>query len=374
MKKQTLLFILVACFIHTYGQQQFQPGAIWPDRDGKHINAHGGGILYHGDTYYWFGEFKTEGKSGNRAWVGISCYSSKDLYNWKNEGIVLPVVDDSASEITKGCVMERPKVIYNVKTKKFVLWFHLELKEQGYNAARTAVAVSDHPTGPYTYIRSYRPDSKTWPMNFDKAWQTKTVHESELKAHTDPWRKEVAEGLFIRRDFEKGQMSRDMTLFVDDDGKAYHIHAAEENLTLHVSQLTDDYLSFTGKWATIAPAGHNEAPALIKRNGKYILVTSGCTGWEPNAARSFVSASIWGPWKSLGNPAQGKNAERTFESQSTYILPVEGRKDQYIFMADRWVPDNAMDGRYIWLPLTFVGDKPVIKWFDKWSLEQLANP
>jgi beta-xylosidase len=375
-KTQSLscLFIFVIGFIQAYAQQEFRPGALWPDQDGKHINAHGGGILYHGATYYWFGEFKTEGKAGNRALVGVSCYSSKDLYSWKNEGIALRVENDSTSEITKGCVIERPKVIYNRKTKKFVLWFHLELKGQGYNAARTAVAVSDHPTGPYRYIRSYRPDRKTWPINFEKAWQTKSINESDLKAHTDAWRKEVAEGLFVRRDFEKGQMSRDMTLFVDDNDKAYHIHAAEENLTLHISELSDDYLSFTGKWATIAPAGHNEAPALVKRNGKYFLITSGCTGWEPNAARSFVSNSIWGPWISLGNPAQGNNAERTFESQSTFILPVHGSKDQFIFMADRWVPDNAIDGRYIWLPLTFEEDKPVIKWFDQWNLKQLPTP
>jgi beta-xylosidase len=368
------LFIFVIGFIQAYAQQEFRLGALWPDQDGKHINAHGGGILYHGATYYWFGEFKTEGKAGNRALVGVSCYSSKDLYSWKNEGIALRVENDSTSEITKGCVIERPKVIYNRKTKKFVLWFHLELKGQGYNAARTAVAVSDHPTGPYRYIRSYRPDRKTWPINFEKAWQTKSINESDLKAHTDAWRKEVAEGLFVRRDFEKGQMSRDMTLFVDDNDKAYHIHAAEENLTLHISELSDDYLSFTGKWATIAPAGHNEAPALVKRNGKYFLITSGCTGWEPNAARSFVSNSIWGPWISLGNPAQGNNAERTFESQSTFILPVHGNKDQFIFMADRWVPDNAIDGRYIWLPLIFEEDKPVIKWFDQWNLKQLPTP
>jgi hypothetical protein len=36
-------------------------GAIWPDSEGNHINAHGGGILYHKDTFYWYGEFKREG-------------------------------------------------------------------------------------------------------------------------------------------------------------------------------------------------------------------------------------------------------------------------------------------------------------------------
>ena len=50
--------------------------------------------------------------------------------------------------------MERPKVIYNKQTGKFVMWFHLELKGRGYGPARAAVAVSDSPTGPYCFIRS----------------------------------------------------------------------------------------------------------------------------------------------------------------------------------------------------------------------------
>ena len=58
----------------------FTPGELWPDNNGVHINAHGGGILHDGDTYYWFGEHKTEGTAGNNALVGVHCYSSKDLY------------------------------------------------------------------------------------------------------------------------------------------------------------------------------------------------------------------------------------------------------------------------------------------------------
>lgn len=73
-------------------------------------------------------------------------------------------------------------------------------------------------------------------------------------------------------------MSRDMTLFVDDDGKAYHIHAAEENYTLHISELSDDYTDFTDRWIRVFPGGHNEAPAIFKYKGRYYVITSGCTG------------------------------------------------------------------------------------------------
>ncbi|WP_114781821.1 glycoside hydrolase family 43 protein [Botryobacter ruber] len=344
-------------------------GELWPDTDGKHINAHGGGVLFHKGKYYWFGEHKTAGRGGNSTLFGVGAYVSDDLYNWKNAGIVLKVEEDASSEIVKGCVIERPKVVYNQKTGKFVMWFHLELKGKGYEAARTGLAVSDSPTGPYTYVKSFRPNAGQWPMNLDPELKHRTVGMEQLKWWTDEWRREVEKGLFIRRDLEQGQMSRDMTVFVDDDGKAYHIHSSEENLTLHIAELTDDYMDFTGKWSVLAPAGHNEAPAIGKRNGKYFMITSGCTGWEPNEARSFVAESIWGPWKPLGNPAVGEGADRTFESQSTYILPVQGKKDAFIFMADRWRPRNPIDGRYVWLPLEFEGDKPVLKWQDEWSLD-----
>ena len=356
-------------FLSAQEQTSFKPGEKWKDTDGTHINAHGGGLLFHEGMYYWFGEHKTSGKGGNKANVGVGVYSSNDLYNWKNEGIAMAVdPDGSGSDIEKGSVIERPKVIYNEKTGKFVMWFHLELKGQGYNAARTALAVSDSPTGPFVYQKSLRPNAGTWPINFNEHWKNKSITEEDLEGWSDEWKKEVAEGLYIRRDFEGGQMSRDMTLYVDDDGKAYHIHAAEENLTLHISELTDNYQDFTGKWAVIEPAGHNEAPAIFKQNGKYYMITSGCTGWDPNEARSFEADNIFGPWKPLGNPAKGKDADKTFHSQSTYILPVEGKKDAFIFMADRWTPNNAIDGRYIWLPIEMVNGFPVIRYHEKWDL------
>ncbi|WP_187264723.1 glycoside hydrolase family 43 protein [Pontibacter beigongshangensis] len=370
-----ILLLLLARAISLPAQKAEGPvaairsGEIWPDTDGNHINAHGGGVLYHEGKYYWFGEHKTAGRGGNSTLFGVGCYSSGDLYNWQNEGIVLKVVDDETSEIVKGCVIERPKVVYNAKTRKFVMWFHLELKGKGYEAARTGVAISDSPTGPFTYLTSYRPNAGDWPINVPVSLKDKKVDETKLEWWTKPWTKEVEEGLLLRRDLKEGQMARDMTVFVDDDGKAYHIHSAEENLTLHISELSDDYLSFTGKYSVLAPAGHNEAPAICKRNGKYYMITSGCTGWDPNAARSFVAASVMGPWKPLGNPCVGEGAELTFESQSTFLLPVQGKKDAYIFMADRWRPKNPIDGRYVWLPLEFEGEKPVLRWQDEWSLE-----
>jgi beta-xylosidase len=268
--------------------------------------------------------------------------------------------------------MERPKVIHNRQTGKFVMWFHLELRGQGYRAARTAVAVSDSVCGPYTYIRSFRPNAGQWPMDFPE--EMKIGDGGDVpESWTPGWIEAVRDGLFVRRDFQEGQMARDMTLFVEDDGAAYHIHASEENLTLHISQLTDDYLDFTGKWVRVLPAGHNEAPTVFKRDGKYYMITSGCTGWQPNAGRSAAAASVWGPWTSLGNPFHGKNENISFNSQSTYVIKVGGRKEAYIYMGDRWKPNNPIDGRYVWLPVRFEEGRPVIEWLDEWDLSRFER-
>jgi beta-glucanase (GH16 family) len=351
-------------------EQVVRPGRLWLDDRGEHINAHGGGVLYHEGNYYWFGEHKSE--NSNAAQVGINCYSSNDLVNWKYEGVALPVSDDPKSEITKGCVMERPKVIYNEKTGKFVMWFHLELKGQGYKAACSALAVSDNVTGPYTFVWSERINKGFFPFDMPEDIRKLQFDPEKYSTWWTPsWYKAVENGLFLKRDLEEGQMARDMTLFVDDDGKAYHVYASEENLTLHIAELTEDYTGHTGKYIRVAPGGHNEAPTIFKRKGTYWMITSGCTGWEPNAARLFSAPLIWGPWKQHSNPCRGEKSEITFGGQGTFVQQVYGKKDAYVFMGDMWRPKFPIDGRYMWLPVKFEKDIPYLDWMDEWDLDFL---
>jgi beta-xylosidase len=374
---RTLFFPIIIVLL-TIGCKEkntsIKPGEIWPDNNGVHINAHGGGLLEYNGNYIWYGEHKIEGEAGNQAHVGVHCYSSKDLYNWKDEGIALAVHNDTNSLLVKGCIIERPKVIYNKKTGKFVMWFHHELKGQGYNAALTGLAISDKATGPFEYIKSLNPNKEVWPMNFPDEWKQDTSTLLNIKPKSEKGREIIEKGYYLRRDFQKGQMARDMTLFVDDDGTAYHIHSSESNQTLHVAELTDDYTDFTGRFTRILPGASNEAPAIFKRKGKYYLISSGCTGWDPNPARLAVADNIFGPWTPLGNPCRGDKTQinTTFQSQSTYILKVNGKEDAYIFMADRWMPKNAIDGRYIWLPIKFdENDIPFLEWMDEWDLQSL---
>jgi beta-galactosidase len=302
----------------------FRPGQVWNDTNGEVINAHGGGVVHAEGKYYWIGE-----KRGRRGSEGVNVYSSVDLYNWKHESLAfVPDATDTTSDIARGCIMERPKVVYNKKTGKYVLWFHLELRRQGYRAARAGVAVSDKITGPYVFKHSFRPN---------------------------------------------GNMSRDMTIFEDRDGSAYLVYSSRDNYDLRITKLTDDYTNVTIEDKMLF-SNHREAPAIFLYDNKYYLITSGCTGWKPNRASLHTAESVWGPWtQSTDNPMKGPGADTTFDGQSTYILPIRGKKDQFIFLADKWNPEDLRDSRYLWLPVVFSNGVPQVEWKDEWTLNQFKQ-
>jgi len=308
----------------------FKPGEIWLDTDGNPIQAHGGGILFDDGVYYWFGENKDgdnylderKGFLHRVDVLGVSCYSSTDLLNWKNEGVVLPAVpDDPKSDLHPSKVFERPKVLRNPKTGKYVLFAHADTAD--YEYAHIGIAISDRPTGPYDYLGSIQPN---------------------------------------RND------SRDMTAFVDDDSSAYLFFSSEWNKTLHIAPLDDEYLQPTAVDVRALVNQSREAPAVFKHDGKYYIISSGCTGWDPNAAELAVAESPLGPWTVLGDPCIGTDAEITFYAQSTFVLPVAGKQGAFIAMFDRWNKHNLRDSRYVWLPVVFEDGIPEIHWYDEWDL------
>lgn len=186
-------------------------------------------------------------------------------------------------------------------------------------------------------------------------------------------------------------MARDMTLFKDDDGTAYLIYASEENYTLYISKLNDSYTDVVGwdkdgdgvrdetyqgvhgeDYIRLFPGAHREAPAMFKYNDKYYLITSGATGWDPNRAQYTVADDIFGEWKEMRDPSVGEGASTTFDSQSTFVIPVDPENGKFIFMGDRWNKDELQDSRYVWLPIEFGQDDEIIlQWYDEWDLELL---
>jgi hypothetical protein len=234
-----------------------------------------------------------------------------------------------------------------------VIWFHLELKEKGYEAARTGVAVSDKVTCPFRFVNSFRPNAGFWLQNL------KQMHENKVPATTLA---QYCDGKgcipsypdsvnLLGRDFAGGQMARDQNLLVDDNGKAYHLYSSEENSTLHISLLTNDYLLFSGKYFRAFSGRYIEAPAMFKHNGKYFPIASDCAGWAPDAARLARAENVSGEWEELGNPCLGEDKELTSIHKAPVFCRWQVKKNAFIFMADRWNPDNAIDVRYVWLPV-----------------------
>lgn len=242
---------------------QFRPDEIWPDNNGVPINAHGGGVLLHEGVYHWYGEHKledkielTESKSPeNAAGGGVHGYSSTDLLNWKDEGLVLSVEHENPnSDIAYGCVLERPKVLYNENNRNFVMFFKLFPRGVGYKVGYVGVALADSATGPFTYSHK-----------------------------------------FIGGDPKVG--SGDFALFKDDDGSAYHICTNMKDRDTYLVKLTDDYQTPSGPYSAMEGIEHStEAPAIFKRDGNYYLLGSDSKGWRPTAARSFSADTLTGKW------------------------------------------------------------------------------
>ena len=250
---------LLPVSVHAQKYTEFIPGEVWKDTDGNPINAHGGGLLYHNGTYYWYGEYK-KGKTILPDWAtwecyrtdvtGVGCYSSKDLLNWKFEGIVLPAVkDDPNHDLHPSKVLERPKVVYNKKTGKFVMWAHVESAD--YSKACAGVAVSDSPVGPFVYQGSFRPNNA---------------------------------------------MSRDQTVFVDDDGTPW---MSWGNGTCFLVKLKPNMTELDGNIEILKMPKFVEGPWIHKRGNLYYL-TYASMGKGRETISYATAPSMDGPWTYRG--------------------------------------------------------------------------
>jgi len=387
----------------------FQPK--WYDTDGRHIQAHGGQVVTteeNGETvYYWYGEDRTNGYWNS---PGVSVYRSTDAMNWTNLGNALrsistrdelltpyfddlyDTVDDDGAERTEKvdalayhlnstresddtAIFERPKVMHNDKTGKWVMWWHADgrIEPGGSTYARSmaAVAVADSPTGPFRMTGAFRMPNRT--------------DYQACSQYAVP-----------------GQ-ARDMTVFQDDDGTGYIAYSSEENSSLYIAELNDDYTNVVKTTGTdtlavnqysedgrypyvfadgtadapvrgedfqiVKECGYLEAPAIFERDGIYTATASGATGWAPNPQTYYTATDLMGSWMrgiepddanentwyasmpdgSDGLLSVGDTNRSTFGSQSTNVFEIEPGK--FVYMGDRWNEGEA-DSTYVWLPLT----------------------
>jgi hypothetical protein len=288
------------------------PGATWTDTSGNVIQAHGGGFLKVGSTYYWYGEDKSHNSGLFKA---VSCYASTDLMNWSRQNDALSPVANTM--ISTNNIVERPKVLFNQKNSEYVMWFHSDTSN--YGAAQVGVATAKSPCGPYTYKGSWRP---------------------------------------------LGAESRDMGLFQDDDSAqtAYLLYASDNNQNFKISRLDTNYYNVTSQ-ASVISGSTLESPGIVKKNGAYWLIASHTSGWDPNPNKYFKASTLSGPWSAQADIAP--SATRTYFSQNNYDLALGSNA---IYMGDRWRPSLLGSSRYIWLPMSFSSGVPQLVWADLWTV------
>lgn len=280
-----------------------RPGLLWPDNRGRHIQAHGGGIIKVGATWYWFGEDRSQENDPGRRYV--ACYSSKDLANWTFHNQVLRLADPEG--FGEEWVLERPKVYHHAKSGKFVMYMHIDGRLPGnksrYSIARVGVAVCDTIDGDYRYVRSFRP---------------------------------------------LGRESRDIGQFIDDDGTPYLIFECRPTKGFFIAKLSDDYMDVEKEVCFIsAPL---EGGSIVQREGLYYVIGSALTGWWPNANKYATAERLEGPWSEFKDFAPVES--HTYGSQSTNLVKVVGSEQTaVIYVGDRWRPEEHWDSRYVWMPV-----------------------
>ena len=345
-----------------------RPGQEWLDTKGERIHAHGGSVMYLDGYYYWYGENKEFYDPANNIlhW-GVRCYRSEDLYNWEDLGTIIPPdLENPSSSLHPSAKMDRPHIIYNKKTGKFVCW--LKIMERDGTQSET-ILTADQFTGPYTIVRE-----KLYPLNMSGG---------------------------------------DFDLVAAPDGKAYY-YFERVHSEIICADLTYDYTDVTGYYSTHFPQPYppyvREAPAHFLRKNKHYLITSGTTGYLPNPSEVAVADTWHGPFTVLGDPCPDDASRTTWYSQISSVFKVQGKKDLYIACGDRWKPqmmdvpyelyekafamafnedaapeeieegkkimrslgnlrNRIDDAGYVWLPIRFDGEMAYLDWHDEWRIE-----
>lgn len=349
------------------------PGKVWLDTEGKRIHAHGGSVFYENGTYYWYGENKehTNGWDGVCHW-GMRCYASRDLYNWEDKGLIIPpVCDDKNSTLHPKSKAERPHIVYNPNTLKYVCWIKVMFPD---DTQRSTILQANQFLGPYEIVRE-----QVMPF---------------------------------------GMSAGDFDLQVDETtGKAYYIFEKVHTKTI-IAELTEDYLDvseyYTEHFKNGYPPYVREATSHFIRNGKHYLLTSGTTGYYPNPSELAIADDWHGSYTILENPHPMDTSNTSFHSQISCVFKVVEKKDLYIACGDRWLSNqmflpyemyaecfektynpssiepadwsnisrmlkehgvdeppkaNTSISDYVWLPLRFDGEMAYIDWKDEWKIE-----
>ena len=275
------------------------------------VQAHAPGFVRVGDIWYMCGEDRS-----NQWNPDVNLYSSIDLVHWKFEkkiiqnGVTTP-------ELGSSRMIERPKLLYNKKTGKYVVWCHYEAGN--YGASEAACFECDSVNGAYKCVWSGRP---------------------------------------------MGIKSRDCNVFQDTDGTAYFISTTEENQHLGLFRLSDDYHEVVEHTQLFAWQ-RREAPAIVRIGNTYFMFSSACSGWDPNQCKLSYSSNLKSGWSSLTNIGNSIS----YDTQAAAILEIKGTKaTTYLYVGDRWQDPGLAESKIIMFPITFNGNSCTFKYHERFDI------
>lgn len=288
-----------------------QNGKLWRTTAGQTMQAHAPGFVRVGDIFYMCGE----DRSG--PWnPDVNLYSSTDLVHWRFEKKI--VANGKATpELGHGRMIERPKLLYNARTDKYVVWCHYEAGN--YGASEAACFECDSVNGDYTYVWSGRP---------------------------------------------RGVKSRDCNVFQDNDGTAYFISTTEENQHLGLFRLSDDYHEAVSHTQLFSWKSR-EAPAIVRINDIYFMFNSACSGWDPNRQKMSYTRNLTSGWTDLKNVGN----EIAYDTQAAAILTIKGTKaTTYLYVGDRWQDPDLQQTKTIIFPITFNGTQCDFRYHERFDI------
>jgi hypothetical protein len=312
-------------------------GISFTDTDGKPVNAHGGGIVKDGDTYYLHGLYFPPGPTPND-FNGVAMYSSKDLATWKNEGIVLPQQPSGQLGPNRNC--DRPHIIQCPGTGEFVLTARASDDVTFEQDREVVYATSPTVNAVYTFKGSLLNASG------------QTASHSDMSAYAD----------------ETG------AYFITESGWVYTLAA-------------DCHSWVSGKQysAVNGPSGGGEAPTVFKVGSTYYWIMSYKTGWRCNNNFYSTAPAMSGPWTYQGyiapvtDPSNDISDQRTWLSQTTWVQPVVGSKGTvYVYWGDHWNNCGATGGAgsqnylatYVFQPMILGTAKTLLPtYLTTWSLD-----
>ncbi|MBQ8736504.1 MAG: glycosyl hydrolase 53 family protein [Bacteroidaceae bacterium] len=346
-----LAFTAMLCIPHISDAQGIGNGIItndcfWNTVDGTPIYSQGGGIFKFTDpttgemAYYWYGAHYKEAElyrndptrihERNNV-VGVSCYKSTDLTNWKDMGHVI-----TAKEIAGGSPFVgwfgRMGVAFIEETKQYALF------SQHNNSV--FIALSDSPTGPFK------------------------VHK-----HID------------MKPIIGTSNTGDQTVFTDEDtGKDYLIYSYGRGRHIgYVSEIgvVEDGTIGLKNCVQVYKGEGREGNCMFKYKGKYYLCASNLYGWDSSYAYYLVSDDIYGPYTPVNKMEimDGCRMDYAHISQTGFFYTLRGTEQEtVIFCGDRWA-DFAGNGLGYnqWVPLSFDSYKPYFNSLSEWRLDHVTG-